>query len=332
MELGGGGRRGDAAAAAAAAATPRGSIAPIDPLYVDADPRDFFEDLREVGSGACGKVYLARVRATPRGGARRRAASGRRVALKKVSPSSAAERRLVEMEIRMMATTRHPNLIKAHETYRHAGALWITMEYMNGGCLTHVLEFFQKRRLLLEEPHIAYVLREVLRGLAHMHGLRRLHRDLKSDNILIDTAGGVRLADFGFCAQLTDERDVRHSVVGTPFWMAPELIRASEYAYSADIWSVGIVALESAEWEPPHFQHEPMKAMNLVSTRPAPTLKHPSRWSSTFAHFLSCCLSLVPSERWSAEELLGHPFIALSCTKEEMGPIFRYRLTEEAKQ
>lgn len=277
-------------------------------------------------------MYLARVRATPRGGARRRAASGRRVALKKVSPSSAAERRLVEMEIRMMATTRHPNLIKAHETYRHAGALWITMEYMNGGCLTHVLEFFQKRRLLLEEPHIAYVLREVLRGLAHMHGLRRLHRDLKSDNILIDTAGGVRLADFGFCAQLTDERDVRHSVVGTPFWMAPELIRASEYAYSADIWSVGIVALESAEWEPPHFQHEPMKAMNLVSTRPAPTLKHPSRWSSTFAHFLSCCLSLVPSERWSAEELLGHPFIALSCTKEEMGPIFRYRLTEEAKQ
>jgi len=113
--------------------------------------------------------------------------------------------------------------------------------------------------------------------------------------------------------------------------MAPELIRRSEYAYSADIWSVGIVALESAEWEPPHFQHEPMKAMTLVSTRPAPKLKHPSRWSSTFADFLRCCLSLAPSERWSAEELLEHPFIQQACEKEQMGPIFRYRLTEEAK-
>lgn len=287
------------------------SIAPPQPLYIhNKDPRTVFGQLRQIGQGASGSVYEAIN------------SDGRKVALKKVKPEGKAEVDSLEMEIRMMCCTRHPNLIKCQETYNYSGYMWISMEYMDGGCLTDVLENYQGLSISMAEPHIAYVLREVLKGLKFMHGMKRLHRDIKSDNVLMTEDGRCKLADFGFCAELTEERKKRTTCVGTPYWMAPELIRQSEYDYKVDLWSVGILAIECAEWEPPHMAEKALRAMFLITTQPPPTLSQPERWSAEFRDFVGQCLVVNPSRRASASQLLGHPFLRKACEVDEVASTF----------
>lgn len=274
------------------------SVAPSEPVYIhNQNPRDVFSDIKQIGQGASGSVYVAMKR------------SGQRVALKKVKPSNKTEVDALEMEIRMMCCTRHPNLIKCHETYHYSGFMWISMEYMDGGCLTRVLEHMQGVRSYMSEGVIAFVLREVLRGLRFMHGMKRLHRDIKSDNVLITGQGQIKLADFGFCVELTEERKKRTTCVGTPHWMAPELIRESEYDYKVDLWSVGILAIECAEWEPPHLDEQPVRAMLRITAQPPPTLNETGKWSREFNDFIARCLVHDPAKRATADELLAHAFI-----------------------
>ena len=269
------------------------SVPPQEPVYIhNKDPKSVFTDLKQIGQGASGSVFVA---TKP---------DGTKIALKKVKPENKTESDALEMEIRMMCCTRHPNLIKCQETYNWSGFMWISMEYMGGGCLTDVLENYQKMRQRMTEPEIAYLLREVLTGLKFMHGMKRLHRDIKSDNVLLTEMGRVKLADFGFCAELTEERNKRTTCVGTPYWMAPELIRQSEYDYKVDLWSVGILAIECAEWEPPHMEEKPLRAMFLITTQPPPKLRQPEQWSAEFNDFLSCCLVLNPLQRATATQLL----------------------------
>lgn len=287
------------------------SIAPKEPVYIhNMNPRDVFSNIKQIGQGASGSVYVAAKK------------SGEKVALKKVKPENKTESDALEMEIRMMCCTRHPNLIKCHETYNFGGYMWISMEYMDGGCLTDVLENYQAKRTTMSEGEIAFVLREVLKGLMFMHGMKRLHRDIKSDNVLITGKGNIKLADFGFCAELTEERKKRTTCVGTPYWMAPELIRQSEYDYKVDLWSVGILAIECAEWEPPHMDEKPLRAMFLITTQPPPKLKAPQQWSPEFHDFISCCLVLNPARRASASQLLSHPFLKKATAADEVGRLF----------
>lgn len=287
------------------------SIAPAEPVYIhNMNPRDVFSNMKQIGQGASGSVYVATKK------------SGDRVALKKVKPENKTETDALEMEIRMMCCTRHPNLIKCHETYNFGGYMWISMEYMDGGCLTDVLENYQNLRTTMSEGEIAFVLREVLKGLMFMHGMKRLHRDIKSDNVLITGNGQVKLADFGFCAELTEERKKRTTCVGTPYWMAPELIRQSEYDYKVDLWSVGILAVECAEWEPPHMDEKPLRAMFLITTQAPPKLKAPQQWSAEFNDFISCCLVLNPARRASASQLLTHPFLKKAISSDEVARLF----------
>ena len=151
-----------------------------------------------------------------------------------------------------------------------------------------------------------------------MHRQHRLHRDIKSDNLLVGFSGDVKIADFGFAAGLTEEQDKRRSVVGTPYWMAPELIRGAEYDAKVDVWSLGITALEMAEGEPPHLHEPPLRALLLITTQPAPLLREGAeRWSSKFRHFLKCALHVDAAKRASSEQLLMHPFLATACTKPE---------------
>ncbi|KAK1861512.1 hypothetical protein I4F81_004096 [Pyropia yezoensis] len=166
--------------------------------YIHADPRSVYH-LTEVGSGASGKVYRA-VRRVPAAG------SPDVVALKAVHPSSEAEAVAVASEAAALAALNHPNVVSGNEAYAWAGGVWMVMQWMDGGCLTDVLTYLQRRRLLLEEGHIAYILRAAVAGLGALHSRRRLHRDMKSDNLLLDGAGGVRVADYGFSVELTDER------------------------------------------------------------------------------------------------------------------------------
>lgn len=286
------------------------SIAPKEPVYVhNMDPRDVFADMKQIGQGASGSVFVAEKK------------EGGKVALKKVKPQSQTEREALEMEIRMMCCTRHPNLIKCHETYHFGGFMWISMEFMNGGCLTDVLEKYQASKERMTEAQIAFVLREVLKGLKFMHGMKRLHRDIKSDNILMTKDGQVKLADFGFCVELTEERKKRNTCVGTPYWMAPELIRTIDYDYKVDLWSVGILAIECAEWEPPLMDEKPMRAMYLICNSPPPRLQEPQLWSDEFRDFVACCLVFNPSLRASASQLLSHPFLKKACEAEEVAKL-----------
>lgn len=287
------------------------SIAPTEPVYIhNQNPREVFSNMKQIGQGASGSVYGASKK------------DGSKVALKRVKPQNKAESDALQMEIRMMCCTRHPNLIKCHETYNYGGYMWISMEYMGGGCLTDILENYKAENRYMSEGEIAFVLREVLKGLRFMHGLKRLHRDIKSDNVLITGDGHVKLADFGFCAELTEERNKRTTCVGTPYWMAPELIKQNEYDYKVDLWSVGILAIECAEWEPPYMAEQPIRAMFLITEKAPPRLSKPGNWSMELNDFINCCLALNPAQRASASQLLSHPFLQKALDCNEVGRLF----------
>lgn len=259
------------------------------------DPTRIFKGLSRLGEGASGTVYLATDTRT-----------GQQVAIKQ---SDAADLVNLKHEIALQSLSRHENIVRYIETYVHDRNLWIILEFVHGGPLTDVLGPSVK----FPEPCIAFVCKSVLKGLAYMHRSHRLHRDIKSDNIMVDFSGAVKIADFGFAIGLTQEEDKRRSVVGTPYWMAPELIRGMEYDDRVDVWSLGITALEMADGEPPWLHEPPLRALLLITTEGSPGVRNPTRWSSAFRHFLKCSLALKASRRATAEQLLLHPFIKSAC-------------------
>ncbi|GMH62032.1 hypothetical protein TrST_g14162 [Triparma strigata] len=264
------------------------------------DPLKYFTHLRKLGSGASGTVYSALD-----------TRSNKHVALK-VAPIS----ELVELtnEIAMQAMSQHANIVSYVETFATSSEICIVMEYIQGGSLTDSIG----PKIDFPEQHLANVCKQVLMALAHIHRSHRIHRDIKSDNILIEqSTGEVKIADFGFAIGLTSDATKRTSVVGTPYWMAPELIRGHDYGCEIDVWSLGITAIEMAEGEPPMMREPPLRALLMITVKPSPTLKQPERYSPTFNHFLSKCLNTNASERPSAEQLLLHPFIASASTNEE---------------
>jgi protein-serine/threonine kinase len=274
------------------------------PAIQERDPSDVYVRLRKVGEGAMGVVYVAASRTDPT----------KIVAMKRVEVRSEKVMCALEQEIFMMHSTRHANIVQVHEAFLHRNTMWIVLEYMDGGSLTDLLYDLAEHGERMTEPEIAYVCREVLIALGQLHRLRRIHRDIKSDNCLLgQSSGAIKLADFGYCAQLTPERDKRTTCVGTPFWMAPELIRSMEYDYKVDVWSLGILAIECAEGEPPWIKETPLRAMFLITTRGPPKLAEAARWSPEFHHFLHSCLAMQPMDRWSVDRLLTHPFIQRAC-------------------
>lgn len=202
------------------------------------------------------------------------------------------------------------------------------LEYIHGGTLTEVLG----PTIPIPEPAIAYVCKQMCMGLAYLHRQHRLHRDIKSDNVLVDFNGAVKIADFGFAAGLTEEQDKRKSVVGTPYWMAPELIRGLEYDAKVDVWSMGITAIEMADGEPPYLHEPPLRALLLITTQGTPTLRDPERWSQKLRHFLKCALQVDPAKRASAEQLLLHPFIQTACTQAEFSKFATHILVSRGKR
>ena len=181
------------------------------------------------------------------------------------------------------------------------------MEYMDAGSLADLLECFEF--VQLPESQIAYVMNSTVRALEHIHSLCRIHRDIKSDNILLSGRGDVKLADFGYAAQLTKINQKRTTVVGTPYWMAPEVIKGRSYDYRVDIWSVGIMLMEMLEGEPPYMDYPPLRALFLITTEGIPPVKNKEKWSSELLSFLDKCLTVDPEKRPYAAELLEEPFL-----------------------
>ena len=259
-------------------------------------------NLVKLDSGSQGEVY----RAT-------RKSDGADVALKKIFVKN-EEKMLpaLENEISMMYTSSHRNIVNFYSAHRDSESLWIAMELMAGGNLTDLLELPSARTFT--EPQIAYICKNILAGLAYLHGKGRIHRDVKSDNILLNTRGEIKLGDFGFCASLSEgENDKRKSVVGSPYWMAPEVIRGEPYDSKADVWSMGIIVLELCDGQPPLMELSPMRALYVIVTQDAPLPKGPDSWSPELLHFISLMLNKDPNERVPASELLKHPFLQTVC-------------------
>ena len=180
------------------------------------------------------------------------------------------------------------------------------MEYCGGGSVSDIMRL---RKKTLTEEEISTILMDTLLGLEYLHARRKIHRDIKAGNILLNSEGHAKLADFGVAGQLTDTMAKRNTVIGTPFWMAPEVIQEIGYDCLADIWSLGITALEMAEGKPPYGDIHPMRAIFMIPTKPPPSFRNPDRWSSEFIDFVSRCLVKNPEHRASASSLLKHEFI-----------------------
>jgi serine/threonine protein kinase len=180
------------------------------------------------------------------------------------------------------------------------------MEYCGAGSVSDLLKLSQQN---LNEAQIATIVKDVLQGLAYLHNTRRIHRDIKAGNILLNHKGEAKLADFGVSGTLSSDTTKRHTVIGTPFWMAPEVIQEVGHNYKADIWSLGITIIEMAEGHPPYYNIHPLRAIFFIPTRPPPTFSDPNKWSAECNDFLACCLIKNPADRPMAEKLLQHPFI-----------------------
>lgn len=264
-------------------------------LQLIAEPlENYYEILSKIGEGGAGSVFLCRHKET-----------GESYAVKRISPKNERHMEMILNEIVLTKLSSSQYIVNYYESYQHDGYLWLVVELLKGSLTDLILQ----RTGQIPEKIIAYIMREILLGLKIMHDQYRIHRDIKSDNILIALDGSVKLGDFGYAAQLTQEHEARHSVVGTPSWMAPELIVGTDYGVSVDIWSLGIVAIETVYGEPPYLNENPMKALYFIATKPSPTIPSDGRWSGNFQSFVNACLIKDPDLRPTSEILLRHPFI-----------------------
>ncbi|KAH0792496.1 STE family protein kinase [Histomonas meleagridis] len=279
------------------------------------DPKTLLTDIEQIGSGGTSTVFRAKLKS-----------NGQVVAVKAIDLSR-NERSIIENEIEVQRGLNSENIVQIYRVVESKNWLYIIMEYVNGGMLTDVLTICN-----LSEANIAYFVQKVLKALVVIHRSHKIHRDIKSDNILVSLEGDVKIADFGYTAQLNNNSSKRKTVCGTPYWMAPELIQGFEYDYEVDIWSLGIMCIEMADGAPPYMDEPPMRALYLIVVNGVSGCADKSQWSPQFNDFCSKCLERDPSKRPSAEELLRHPFLSKVSTKKEIAEVIKFAMTEKKKR
>ncbi|XP_035531398.1 mitogen-activated protein kinase kinase kinase kinase 2 isoform X5 [Morone saxatilis] len=269
------------------------------------DPLDDYELVHRIGCGTYGDVFKARNIRT-----------SELAAIKIVKLDPGDDITSIQQEITMMKECKHKNIVAYFGSYHRNTKLWICMEYCGGGSLQDMYHVTGP----LKEKQIAYVCRETLQGLYHLHETGKMHRDIKGANILLTERGDVKLADFGVAAEISASVAKRKSFIGTPYWMAPEVAAVEKkggYNHLCDIWAVGITAIELAELQPPMFDLHPMRALMLMSKSnfQPPRLKDKTKWSAGFQSFVKMALIKNPRKRPSAETLLQHPFVTQLLTR-----------------
>ncbi|VIO88677.1 Uncharacterized protein BM_BM3378 [Brugia malayi] len=265
----------------------------LDAISLNKPPEEVFDIVGKLGEGSYGSVHKAIHKET-----------GHVLAVKKVPVDTDLQEIIKEISIMQQCDSKY--VVKYYGSYFKNSDLWIVMEYCGAGSVSDIMRI---RKKTLNEAEIGAVTRDVLKGLRYLHDLKKIHRDIKAGNILLNAEGHGKLADFGVAGQLTDTMAKRNTVIGTPFWMAPEVIQEIGYDTKADIWSLGITAMEMAEGRPPHADIHPMRAIFMIPTKPPPTLKREADWSLDFVNFVGQCLIKNPDERKSAHDLLEHPFV-----------------------
>ena len=263
-------------------------IARLQNICTHEDPTKKFRNLVKIGQGASGGVYTAFEVGT-----------NALVAIKQMNLEQQPKKDLIINEILVMKDSKHKNVVNFIDSFLVKGDLWVVMEYMEGGSLTDVVTFN-----MMSEGQIAAVCRETLHGLQFLHSKGVIHRDIKSDNILLSMEGNIKLTDFGFCAQINESHMKRTTMVGTPYWMAPEVVTRKEYGRKIDIWSLGIMAIEMIEGEPPYLTESPLRALYLIATNGTPQIKDEHHLTQDFREFLHFALKVDPEKRASAHDLL----------------------------
>ncbi|XP_039672980.1 TRAF2 and NCK-interacting protein kinase-like isoform X4 [Perca fluviatilis] len=285
--------------------SPAKSLVDID-LASLRDPAGIFELVEVVGNGTYGQVYKGR-----------HVKTGQLAAIK-VMDVTEDEEEEIKLEINMLKKySHHRNIATYYGAFikksppGHDDQLWLVMEFCGAGSITDLVK--NTKGNTLKEDWIAYISREILRGLAHLHAHHVIHRDIKGQNVLLTENAEVKLVDFGVSAQLDRTVGRRNTFIGTPYWMAPEVIACDEnpdatYDYRSDLWSCGITAIEMAEGAPPLCDMHPMRALFLIPRNPPPRLKS-KKWSKKFFSFIEGCLVKNYTQRPPTEQLLKHPFI-----------------------
>ncbi|XP_019379310.1 PREDICTED: serine/threonine-protein kinase PAK 1 [Gavialis gangeticus] len=302
------------------------------------DPKKKYTRFEKIGQGASGTVYTAMDVAT-----------GQEVAIKQMNLQQQPKKELIINEILVMRENKNPNIVNYLDSYLVGDELWVVMEYLAGGSLTDVVT-----ETCMDEGQIAAVCRECLQALEFLHSSQVIHRDIKSDNILLGMDGSVKLSmhkgawvmaliirpqikmcivflmhgggtrsiSLIFVKYFTTVQTIdMFMMVGTPYWMAPEVVTRKAYGSKVDIWSLGIMAIEMIEGEPPYLNENPLRALYLIATNGTPELQNPEKLSPIFRDFLNRCLEMDVEKRGSAKELLQHQFLKIAKPLASLTPL-----------